>query len=463
MSEVLLEEVPRKTRELFDKATAALERGNLDYALDMFLTILDIEPRLLQARKMLRVTQIKRAKEKGAGPLKRILLQLKTFPRLLAVGAQISKDPLKALQQAERLMSVDPFNRQTGLLVVKAAEAAEIHEAGIHMLEWMLENHPDDIELMYWLARLHDEIGDTSGARAIYEKIADLRPNDPRAIKALKDAQARDTMHQGRWEEVGKKEGFRLMLKNAEEAELLEQQAKAVKTANDAERLVDDLKAKIEREPRNINYRRALADQYLRLDRFDEALDALREADRISGGGDPQIDRAINAVTLRKYEAEIRTLRAAGRTAEADAKEREKDTYMMQDAARRVARYPNDLQFKYEYGVLLYEHGQYTEAIAQLQLAQRNPQRRLRSLYYLAMCFEKKGQLDIAVEQLKKALSETPTMDDTRKDVLYELGIIHEKMDQPEKALEFFKEIYAVDISFRDVAQKVERRSASAS
>jgi len=463
MAEVLLDEVPRKTRELFDKAAAALERGNLDYAMDMFLAVLEIEPRLLQARKLLRLTQIKRFKEKGGGPFRRLLLQLKTLPATLVTGATVSKDPVKALQKAERLMCVDPYNRQVGLLIVRAAEAAQIQEAAIHMLEWMLENQPNDVELMYRLAELHDEIGNTQGARAIYEKIAELQPNDPRAIKALKDAQARDTLHQGRWEEVGTREDFRFLLKNAEEAERLEQQAKAVKTADDAEQLIADLQTKIQREPGNINYRRALADHYLRLERFEEALAALREADRISGGGDPQIDRAINAAMLRKFDTEIRDLRAAGRTAEAEAKEREKDAFMMEDAARRVARYPNDLQFKYEYGVLLYEHGQFTEAIAQLQLAQRNPQRRLRSLYYLALCFEKKGQLDIAIEQLQKALAEMPLMDDTRKDVLYELGAIYEKMGQPDKALECYKEIYAVDISYRDVAQKVEHRPATGS
>lgn len=458
MAEVKLDELPRKTRELFDKATAALERGNEDYAMDMLMAILDQEPRLLQARKLLRAAQLKKARTKGGGVAARMLSGLTSLPAVLMASAQISKNPLQALSRIEKLMAKDPTNRQYCTLLVKAAEAAGLREVGIQTLEMMLESAPNDVELMYWAARLHDEDGDTRGARAFYEKIAELRPNDPRAIKALKDAQARDTMRQGRWEEIGKPGDFRILIKDTEQAEMLEKQAKAVKTTDDAFQLIEEMKAMIEREPGNINHRRALADHYLRLNRFDDALAALKDADAISGGGDPQIDRAMNAVALRKFDAEIKALQEAGRTAEADAKAAEKDRFMVEDAARRVARYPNDLQFKYEYGVLLFEHGQFTEAISQFQQAQRNPQRRLRALYYLALCFERKGQLDIAVEQLRKAASEITLMDDTRKDIVYELGLLHEKMGQPEKALEFFKEIYAVDISYRDVAKKVEQR-----
>ncbi len=460
MAEVTLDEVPRKMRELFDKAASALERGNSEYAETMLMAILEQEPRLLQARKLLRAAQIKRHKEKGGGGFARMLSGLTQLPATLSINAAIAKDPLKALPKIEKLMSSDPTNPAYGALLVKAAEAAGLREVGIHTLELMLEQKPDDVNLLNWIARLHDEEGNTKEARGYYERIVELRPNDPAAIKALKDAQARDTMKQGRWEEVGKRGDFRKLIKDTAQAEMLEKQSKAVKTADDAEQLIEELRGKIEREPGNINYRRALADHFLRLERFDEAIAALHEADAISGGGDPQIDRAINEATLRRFDAEITALRKAGKTAEAEAKEKELDRFKVEDAARRVARYPNDLQFKYEYGVLLYEHGQYTEAIAQFQSAQRNPQRRLRALYYLALCFEKKGQLDIAVEQLQKAASEMTQMDDNRKDVLYELGVLHEKMGHPEKALEYYKEIYAVDISYRDVAQKVERRPA---
>jgi hypothetical protein len=46
-------------------------------------------------------------------------------------------------------------------------------------------------------------------------------------------------------------------------------------------------------------------------------------------------------------------------------------------------------------------------------------------------------------------------MDETKKDVIYELGACYELMGKPELAIEEFKMIYSEDIGFRDVADKI--------
>jgi hypothetical protein len=48
-------------------------------------------------------------------------------------------------------------------------------------------------------------------------------------------------------------------------------------------------------------------------------------------------------------------------------------------------------------------------------------------------------------------------MDDMKKDIVYELGCVFEATGNIEKAVEQFKEIYSVDIGFRDVAEKIEK------
>ncbi|MEA2069196.1 MAG: tetratricopeptide repeat protein, partial [Verrucomicrobiota bacterium] len=122
----------------------------------------------------------------------------------------------------------------------------------------------------------------------------------------------------------------------------------------------------------------------------------------------------------------------------------------------QVERYPNDLQLKFDYGKLLFENGSHTEAIQQFQLAQRNPQRRIRALFFLAKAFEAKGQLAIAREQLESALPEALVMDESKKELLYELGGLCEASGDAPKAEQCFREIYAVDIGYKDVAAKVE-------
>ena len=105
---------------------------------------------------------------------------------------------------------------------------------------------------------------------------------------------------------------------------------------------------------------------------------------------------------------------------------------------------------------MLFENDYFNEAIQQFQVAQRSARNRVKSLYFLGLCFKAKGQHDMAVDQLDAALKELLVMDATKKDVLYELGLIAELQGDIPTALGHFKQIYQADIGYRDVAAKVE-------
>ena len=62
----------------------------------------------------------------------------------------------------------------------------------------------------------------------------------------------------------------------------------------------------------------------------------------------------------------------------------------------------------------------------------------------------------MAIKQLTDANSELTVMDKTKKEVLYELGLIHDKVSSKDDALNCFKQIYEVDYGYRDVAHRVE-------
>ena len=59
------------------------------------------------------------------------------------------------------------------------------------------------------------------------------------------------------------------------------------------------------------------------------------------------------------------------------------------------------------------------------------------------------------VSQLNTAKAELGNMDDTKKDVIYELGTCLELMGKSDAAIDEFKSIYSEDIGFRDVADKI--------
>ena len=454
MAEVALEQAPRKAREHYEKGIASLERGNLDYAMDMFLLALDLCPGLLRARKYMRAAALRKNKDQKTSSFGRALSTLGGSGTLMKVQSLIKKKPEQAVREAEELMRKDPLNPTFVNTACQAALAAQMPEVAILNLEVVRDNGARDLKSLEFLAELYQQSGRMHDARDTYETLVRLNPTDPELMKKLKDATALDTVQRGNWEGAT---SYRDVMKDSKEAILLEQQAKAVKTSRDVDALMEETLAKIEREPQNVNYKRALADLYMKNDRFEDALEVLDQAQKTTGGADPQVDRMISQVKLTRLEKQAAALQAAGDQAGYEAKIEEKNAFVFNDAEDRVRRYPNDLQIKYEYGVLLFERGQINEAIQQFQRSQQNPQRRLRSFYYLALCFKQKQQLDIAAEQLEKAAAELNLMDETKKDVVYELASIYEAMGQIPKAAALYKDIYAVDFGFRDVATKIER------
>ena len=74
----------------------------------------------------------------------------------------------------------------------------------------------------------------------------------------------------------------------------------------------------------------------------------------------------------------------------------------------------------------------------------------------LGQCFMARLMYDLAAKTLEDAVAELPAMDSTKKDVIYNLGLVYEKMEDKEKCIFRMKQIYEVDYGYRDVAARVE-------
>jgi len=458
MAEITRAEASHAAQTLYNKGFAAFERGNLDQAIDLLQRCLEEEPAFLQARKFLRAAEIGRFKEAKQGAIARKMMTAKLMPALGAATVLLNSGKIdKALIAFDKLLQDDPLNPKYALPFGKAASAAGIPEAGVQTLEIIREHHPDDADLFESLGRLYTEIGQVKEARVCFERLVELRPKDADAVKLLKDASARESIDGDGWQQTAEEEGgsFRSMIRDEEEATRLEKESKAVKTGADADALIADLVGKIENEPENVNYYRALARLYAQNRMFAEGAATLTKAIEMNPG-DPELDNTLSQMRMQQFDYEIEELQKAGDADAVAAKEHERLEYEFHDVQEKVERYPNDLDLRYRWGVLLQQNDYFNEAIQQFQLSQRSPKQRLRSLYYMGLCFRAKGQLDMACDQLETANSELATMDSTKKDVCYELGSVYEEMGNKEKAIENYKLIYQADISYKDIAAKIE-------
>src|SRR5205814_8537813 len=129
---------------------------------------------------------------------------------------------------------------------------------------------------------------------------------------------------------------------------------------------------------------------------------------------------------------------------------------LISNAQERVKRNPTDLQLRFELGDNLFNAGRFREAVPELQRARQNPHARIRAMNVLGCCYGELGMLDLAMKQLEEASREIVSMDEMKKEIVYNLALIYERMSDVEKALACMKQIYEVDYGYRDVAQRVE-------
>jgi hypothetical protein len=114
-----------------------------------------------------------------------------------------------------------------------------------------------------------------------------------------------------------------------------------------------------------------------------------------------------------------------------------------------------DYEAHYDLGVAYKEMGLIDEAIAQFQQALRDPGQRVRSYEALGQCFVEKEQYPIAAALLQRATEVSGTDDQQLVGVLYLLGFSLEHLDRPAEAVPYYLRVFAVDIEFRDVAERV--------
>ncbi len=446
-------DLAQKAQNFTNRGRQALETGRYDLAVDMLMEAVAAAPDVLETRRLLRTAQIANFRKNGKAGFGAKLGYMLARQKILGLAKK--GKGVEAMAEAEKLLCQNPLDADNIEAAVKAAEAAGKADHAAISIEAAYECSNKDPSLLERVATYYTMAKRWDKARDAYQKLSELKPGDQRVMQLLKNAEAQATMNAG-WEQTaGKKGGFQNLIANKEQAKRLDQANKAVVTGSDADALIAEKLAQIEKEPKNMNYRRALARLYVQNKRFAEAIDCLSKAIEAAGSMDPELDRMLSQTRVQYYDQQIDALKAEGKTEEAEQLEGEKNQFVFDDLAARVERYPNDLHLRYELGVQYFTYGYYDEALEHLQLAQKSPKDRLWALYYLAMCFLMKGQSDMAVMQLETARDQIPTMDDLKKKVVYRLGLCAEEAGDLEKAYQYYKDIYSTDVGFEDLSDRM--------
>jgi tetratricopeptide (TPR) repeat protein len=267
-------------------------------------------------------------------------------------------------------------------------------------------------------------------------------------------------MKKARWDE---NTSMRDLMRDASENEELEKSARSGLTREQLESRRDKVIDKYNADPNNLATAKELGALYEQLEDWANAYTFFHWAHTLSNG-DIALSTKSAQMRDRALESELKALEVAVsanpddvQLAEQLAQNRSlRLAEQVTEAKARVDQNPTDPQLRFELGYALYRSGEFTAAIPHLQQATRNPHIRTKVLLLLGRTFRAKNMFDLAIKQLSDALADLSVMDGTKKEVLYEKGLIHHDMGDKVAALDAFKQIYEVDYGYRDVAERVE-------
>lgn len=458
MAEKTISQIPRHLREQYEKGKTAFERQNFDYAIAIFNQVLEQDPAFYDCREALRASQFK--KSGGSTTFFKKMLSGAGSSPLLAKGQlALMKEPKDALKIAEQILNGDPNSASGHKLLGEAAMQADLPKTAILSLEIVTRNAPKDEEAKKNLARAYSAAGQGDKAEAIFTELMRLHPTDLRLVQELKDISAKKTLKEGGYEALSDGSGsYRDILKDKDKSVAMEQENRQVKTEDVAQRMIADYEAHLVKEPNNLKMLRSVAELYDQQKNFDKALETYQRIVDQGGGTDASLLKVIADTKVRKVNYTISQLNPQD---PADAEkikqlESERNAFLLAEAEQRAERYPNDLVIRFDLAKLYFQTGKVREAIKEFQKAQNNPNKRIQSLSFLGQCFAHLGMNDMAARSLQNAIKEKLAFDEEKKEMIYALGLVLDKMGKKEEAMDQFKQIYEVDSGYKDVADRVE-------
>ena len=459
MAEITEKELSPTIKPLWLKALSAVQMNNLDYATNLLQAVLKDAPAFLEGRKILRKCEIQLTG--GAGGKKKGLFGMSGGGMgSMKLAGQAKKDPGATLPLIEKELEKDPLNDQMNDLLFDTCVRMGLLDTAAFALETIRKHSPENVKLLHKLAEHYLSREMPTKAAEVYNDIIKQAPTDSAAIKGAKDSSARASMQKQRWDE---NTSMRDLMRDADANEELEKAGRTGLTRDQLEGRRDKVIEKYNTDPNNLGTAKELGSIYEQLEDWANAHTFYNWAHSLSNG-DVALATKSALMQDKALETELVTLEAAV-AADPDNEELKAQladrrsirlAEQVAEAKKRVDQNPTDPQLRFELGNALYKSGDHTAAIPHLQQATRNPHIRTKVLLLLGRTFRAKSMFDLAIKQLSDALSDLHAMDGTKKEVLYEKGLIHDDMGDKKAALESFKQIYEVDYGYRDVAQRVE-------
>jgi tetratricopeptide (TPR) repeat protein len=458
MSEPGNQEDREKAVAFFTRAEEAAMTKNFDYAIEMFLEGLRLEPDALEEGHLaLRKLAFDRMERGGKKP-----------SMVDKVKHRAGKGTLEDMISAEYLLARDPNNISFIEMLLKACIAGSYPKTGTWAAFTLFQTNHQKEKPSY---NAYVLLKDAFDKFELYEEAIQsckfalqLKPENAHLVDNIRDFSAKMTVKNGKY---GLTEDFRDSIKDREGQEKIQSQENLIKSDQSKKILLEDAIKNYKVNPEHTITVLRLAEAYFDLDTdegFKGAITVLQKT--YEKTNDFTFKRRLGELQIRKLKTMLRNTKSA-----IDAKPENKQlksnldqilaklsNLELEHYRHCVENYPTDIHMKYEYALRLLVNQQYDEALPLFQDAQGDPHHKLAAMDKTGLCFFFKGWYNDAIDIFKAAMDACEIAGSALgKDIRYNLARSYEESDQPEQAIEIFRKLAQLDFNYKDVAQRVDK------
>lgn len=458
------EEDRRKATAFFQRAKTVADTGSYDYAIEMYLQGLSIDPDSIEAHQALRDVSLRR-KASGGKPLG-------MFERMKNLKG--SKDPKDALIQAEKMLAYDPGNTDHMLAVLKGAHAAGFYDTVLWIGPILqranseLPERKQDINKYMALKDVYKSLRQFKLATDACQSAVILRPDDMDLQQELKNLGAQHTMNQGKYEAGG---SFRDSVRDMVGQKDLLDRDKDIRSDDVLARQIAQAEAEWQAEPEEPGKIMKLVEALVRTENPEHesrAIELLQSAYERTKQFRFRLN--LGRIKLAQLSRTERSLRdRANKNKDDESAQREYRQFVKDRTEEELKEfelwaenYPTDLTFKFEVAKRMFMLQRFGEAIPVFQHARQDPKFRADATVFLGRAFLEAGFTDEAVDTFRDLIEAYPVKgDDKSKEMYYWFGQALEAHGERQPALKCYSQVAQWDFKYKDVQERIKRLRSS--
>jgi tetratricopeptide (TPR) repeat protein len=448
----------KKAKDFFAKGKTIADTGSYDYAIELYMQGLSLDPEAIDAHQALREISMKRKASGGKD------LGMNDRWKL----SKPTKDDKQNMLNAEKLLAYDPGNTDRMVTILQNGHKAGFYDTALWIGPILQKANADskkpDFNKFIILKDVYKLLEQWKLATDACQFARRMRPDDMDLSTELKNLGAQHTMTHGGYES-GK--SFRESIKDMEGQQKQMEADKDIRTEDSLARTLRDARAEFDAAP----------DDPIKLNKF---IEALRKTEQLEHENEAiemldNIYRKTSQFIWRRKAGEIkisqlsrmeRSLRAAVQSEPKDVELRKDYLQFQQDRYQAeleefqlvVQNYPTNNDAKFEVAARLFKLRKFLDAIQIFQQVRSDPKHRARANVMLGQCFLQAGFADEAVDTLREAIeNHAAAGDDRSKEMYYWYGRALEEKNDPQSALKAYSKLVQWDFNFLDVQERIKK------